>query len=224
MLNIIRENLLFFIGILFYILLGAILLFTTNQGDAIFFFSENRSPIGDTFFKYFTKMGEEPLYIVILISLLFVRFRYALLVPVIGVLVTIVSFLTKSFFAHDRPKMYFEKQGLFDQLNTIEGVELYYGTTSFPSGHTISAFALYGLLALILGKKKLWGPLFFLTAFLVAVSRIYLIQHFVKDVYLGAIIGVLIALTVYAIQSKFAYNPNHFMDKSLLNFNKKPQA
>ncbi|MEM1321058.1 MAG: phosphatase PAP2 family protein [Bacteroidota bacterium] len=215
MLKTIRNNPYFFVGVLLFVISGAILLLTTVQGDVIRFFSEHRSTYGDLFFKYFTKMGEEIIYATAFIILLFVRFRYSLLILLTGFITLGISLLTKAFFAHPRPYSYFywiTKE--FDQLNPVEGVDLLVGYTSFPSGHSMSAFAFYGLLAFLLPKKRLMGLLCFTIALLIAVSRMYLIQHFLKDIYIGSLIGVCIALLLYQLQLMIP--DNKWLDRSLL--------
>ncbi|MEO0776797.1 MAG: phosphatase PAP2 family protein, partial [Bacteroidota bacterium] len=214
---ILSSNRIYFFAVGLFLLLGLILLASIEQGAAIRFFSERRSPAGDWFFRYFTQMGEEPIYLLALLGLLFVRFRYALLVPLIGVLVTLVSYLTKQLFAHDRPSVYFSKLGELEDLQLVEGVHLLTGPTSFPSGHTMSAFAIYGFLALLAKRKRWTAPLCFLAALLVGISRIYLVQHFLKDVVLGAAIGTLLALLVYYLQGKIPHRPQRFWDRSLLS-------
>ncbi|MCB0615652.1 MAG: phosphatase PAP2 family protein, partial [Phaeodactylibacter sp.] len=198
--SVIRENKWFFVPFGLFLVLGAILLSVLNTGDAIFFFSAHRSYWGDLFFRYFTKMGEAPAYFLVLGALLFVGFRHVAALPVLGFLVGLLSFLSKELFSHDRPYLFFRKMGVFDQIHTVEGVVLNGGNNSFPSGHTMSAFALYAFLALCLPRKGGVGLLLFLAALLVGVSRIYLVQHFFKDVYLGAFLGVLAALAVYFLQ------------------------
>ena len=67
---------------------------------------------------------------------------------------------------------------------------------SFPSGHTITAFAV----AVTVGTfyPALVGPLL-LCAFIIATSRILLGMHFLSDVLVGAIIGTGLALTSHAV-------------------------
>lgn len=214
--TILKKNRFFFIGFLLFIFIGGILLYQYEQGHFILFFSENRSQAGDLFFRYFTKFGEEYAYFFFIFILLFVRFRYALLVPLTGVLVAFMSLWLKAMFSHDRPLPYFIRKGMVDQINFVEEVELLNGATSFPSGHTMSAFALYGLIALIFSKNQKLGVLLFCIAVLVSISRIYLVQHFLKDIYLGAIFGVLIALILFIIQNRFPYNPKNWLDRSFL--------
>ncbi len=223
MIQIIKDNRLYFVLFALFFLLGCILLSQINQGDLILFFSENRSPFGDAFFRNFTKMGEEIVYIVSLAVLLFYRFRYAILVPLTAVLVTIVSFSAKSFFSFNRPSVFFQKDNIIDQINLVEGVQLLTGPTSFPSGHTMSGFAMYGLLAFLFPKKKAWAVLFFLMALLVGISRIYIVQHFLRDVVSGAVCGTVLALLIYYLQARIPYNPHSIWDKGILDLVQKKQ-
>lgn len=64
---------------------------------------------------------------------------------------------------------------------------------SFPSGHTTTAFVLAALLALLYNRSLFW----LLIAVLIAYSRVYLFQHFLRDVILGSVIGVLFGFINY---------------------------
>ena len=214
--EILKANRFFFIGFILFMIIGGIFLLIIERGDFIIFLSNHRTTFGNLFFVYFTKLGELYAYFFFIIAMLFVRFRYALLVPITGIIVTLVSLGMKGYFAHDRPLPYFIRKGIKEQINFLDNVELYNGATSFPSGHTMSAFALYGLMALIFSKNQKLGVLLFIIAFLVGISRVYLVQHFLEDVYLGSIMGTLIAIAIYMIQNRFPYNPQNWMDRSLL--------
>jgi undecaprenyl-diphosphatase len=67
---------------------------------------------------------------------------------------------------------------------------------SFPSGHTITAFAVAVTIGLF--YPALFGPLLFF-AFAIATSRILLGMHFLSDVLVGAVIGAGLALTSHAV-------------------------
>lgn len=218
--TIIKENLPFFVGFLIFLIIGMVLLLTYQKGDLVLYFNDHRSPQGDLFFLYSTKLGEAIPYIAAIIYFLFVRFRYAILIPIAGISVSLVSLITKSLFDQNRPSLYFKELGIFDQINVVEGIQLW-EKYSFPSGHTMSAFAVYGLLAFLISRKKSIGFFLLIVAVLVGISRIYLVQHFLQDVYIGAILGLLIAMSIYAYQSRFPYNPNHWIDRSLLFKRKK---
>ena len=92
---------------------------------------------------------------------------------------------------------------LYEVLNVIEGEPLFSGASSFPSGHTMSAFALFGLVALLLPQKKSVALVILFLAVLVGISRVYLIHHFFIDIYAGSIIGALLALIIYQTWLKF---------------------
>lgn len=214
MLAIIKTNRTYFIGIVLFVILGALLLLRIEKGDVVLFFSDHRSVLGDPFFRYFTKMGEIFVYFLATIALLFYRYRYAILVPLTGFLTLISSLGLKYYFQHPRPVLFFKEMGIFDQVNLVEGVALL-NRLSFPSGHTMSAFAFYGLLAFILPYKRLTALLLVTAAILVGLSRVYLVQHFFEDVYTGALFGTLIALLVYYAQSFLSQEPDRWYNQSL---------
>ena len=104
----------------------------------------------------------------------------------------------KAWFAQPRPWIYFsEVLGELERLNWIEGLEPAASwTSSFPSGHTSSAFALYGFLAW--HCRHLGSKLGFLVlAWGVGWSRVYLAQHFLADVLAGAMLGSFLAWLAY---------------------------
>lgn len=67
---------------------------------------------------------------------------------------------------------------------------------SFPSSHTCSSFAC--AVSIFLKKKKIGIPALAF-AFIVGFSRVYFTVHWLSDVIVGAVIGTLCAVLVYAI-------------------------
>lgn len=65
---------------------------------------------------------------------------------------------------------------------------------SFPSGHTIASFE---AATMILLHNKKWGIPAMILAILISFSRMYLFVHFPTDILAGAILGILIAVSVY---------------------------
>lgn len=211
-----KTNRLFFLCYALFLVLGGILLFTIQKGDVILFFSENRSTFGDTFFRYFTKMGEEPAYILAIFLLLFIRIRHAFLIPILGLVVTIVSYVLKSGFATYRPATFFKNLKNFDQVNLVEGIVLHTGANSFPSGHTMSAFALFALVAFLVPNKKWAAFLLLLFAILVGISRVYIVQHFWQDIYAGSFVGVTLGVLFWWVQNRFPVHPSKWWHRGLL--------
>ena len=77
------------------------------------------------------------------------------------------------------------------------------GFISFPSGHSVTAFAL----AFVLSRAyPRYASLFYGLAVLVAISRVYLAKHFPSDVVAGAAIGILAGWIVCRFA---AFSPMH---------------
>ena len=71
----------------------------------------------------------------------------------------------------------------------------------FPSGHAATAFCLFSLLAFFSHRQRVKMLLFFI-AFAVAYSRIYLMQHFLRDILAGSFIGTASAFGVFAAMQR----------------------
>jgi membrane-associated phospholipid phosphatase len=202
MLNILRENRIFFICYALFLCVSTFYLYTHEQGDEILYFSDRRSPLGDFFFSSWTHVGELYIYIILFAYFAFRHRRAAYYVLGILVMVGVASWFTKDLYDADRPFRFFMLQGTWDKIHVVEGVELNRGHNSYPSGHTMSAFALFSLVAFWMRNKTWVAVLLFLTAVLVGISRIYLVQHFLRDVWSGSMIGVYLACAAYVIFRK----------------------
>lgn len=69
-------------------------------------------------------------------------------------------------------------------------------SNSFPSGHAAISVACYGMLAYIGWRTRLLGPIMaallaLLAAFLIGLSRLYLIEHYLSDVLNGYLVGAM---------------------------------
>lgn len=216
-----NKNLIFNISSLIFILLGLAVLGFITTGDEVLFFAQDRNELINDIVKIITQFGEEPAYVLIFLFLLFlVGIRYALAIPFIGLLVTILSFSLKSFFKHPRPGLFFRDADRLSELELIEGVKLLTGQTSFPSGHTLSAFCLFGFLSYVLHLKKFhpfWQLACFGAALLVGFSRIYLAQHFLKDVVFGAFLGTMLSMLFIYIMEALSDSPSKWYNKTILS-------
>ena len=213
--TVLMENAFFFAAFAVFSVIGAVWLMISDKGEAVLFFSRHRSPFGDLFFVFADNLGDGILFLPLLVSLLFYRFRFAATVPGLGLSVLVVTQTAKAFFGHPRPLPYLEKMDLLDQIVPVDGVTINQGMNSFPSGHTMTAFAIFSFLAFCLPHKKWNGLFFFSLAFIAGLSRIYLVQHFFQDVYAGAILGVLLSLVWYMAQYRIWPEPHGRMDGKL---------
>lgn len=187
--------------LLFPFLLSILLFFLYyGKGASHQMINQWNSEIGDFVFKYVTYLGDGMLFAILIILFLFIRLKWALLLFVSSLLTLITVFVAKRiiFNGVPRPFKYFEGTNV---LHLVDGVKLH-SMHSFPSGHAITAFAIFMILVLIVQNKYL-KTLFVMTAILAGFSRVYLSQHFIIDVFFGAIIGICIAVFSCVLIDRF---------------------
>lgn len=188
----------------FVLLFATALVFLSQiaKGDESLYFAAHRSAFANFFFRFATHIGEPYVYIAAAIALLWVQYRHSFsIIFVLGPIMLLFSESLKRLFGHPRPVTYFEEilHHPVDSYLVLEREAMNISwTNSFPSGHTISAFAFYGFMAL-LAPNHFLRVLCMLVAALVAMSRVYLFQHFLEDVTSGALVGTVVALITYAI-------------------------
>ena len=178
-----------FVGATFFLSL-------TNDIETMLYVGKHRTKWANLFFVNITKLGEHYLYIIFGVGLIVAKnWRLAVAIGTLGITVLALSFVLKMGFGTPRPAATLRALGLLDTVESIRGEPYHFGNTSFPSGHTMSAFALFGFLALLRHKHPRQVVFLLLVALCIGLSRIYLLQHFPTDAFAGAIIGVFLALT-----------------------------
>lgn len=201
MVKLLKINFYFFLYFLVYLITGGVILYCSSKGDIVLFLNSLHNDFSDKFFLWFTLLGSGWFFALLTILLAFYRLRYALLSLFCFLATTIITQALKHTIFSDslRPRKLLQQA---TELNFVEGVNVH-SFNSFPSGHTVTAFSIFCLLTLLINAASIKSPnyilglLFFLMAFLVSISRIYLLQHFFVDTYFGAIIGVAITLICY---------------------------
>lgn len=148
----------------------------------------------ESFFTWFTLLGDGMLVAGVCVLLLTLG-RYLQVVHLSAAY--IVSGLLAQLIKHathmPRPRVLLQPEHYNQFIEGVTGG----GWSSFPSGHTTTAFAVATVLAFYTSNK--WLQLTYLAlAVAVGYSRIYLGQHFLEDVQAGSIIGVFVAACVYA--------------------------
>lgn len=217
--GIFRSQRSYFILFGIILLFGLVLVVVLSKEEIFFFVNKHHSTFSDQLFYYTTCLGYGWAFLILsLIAILF-KYQHFFVVIYAALFQTIiVQVLKKVIFSNIiRPYKYFQEIGVVD-IHLVEGVKVY-SNHSFPSGHTATAFCVFTLLLLIIDKKYL-GPLFLFMAILVGYSRIYLVQHFFIDVYVGSIIGVLSAFMAYWLVNMKAFYPFHskeWTNNNLLN-------
>jgi membrane-associated phospholipid phosphatase len=210
------ENPWFTIPVLLFFAIGFGIVYTVPYGDELIFFNSWRQEPLNTFFRFCSRLGEEHVYYVAIIIAFFFRFRTALLIALLGIFVTSFSFTLKDYFGTERPMTYMAGQGRNSELRLVPDVRMNTGRTSFPSGHTMSAFAFYGFLAMLLRRREQWlGGILAYTAILVGIARIFLVQHFLLDILGGALLGLGVAWLFYRLHESRYMQQFKFLNRGL---------
>lgn len=171
-------------------------------GEEILFLNDFRFEPFNTAFRMITMLGEPYMWVLAAVYYLFRARSMAIPVVVSGLLIMPISYVVKDKAGSDRPYTHFQHIGKSDQVVVVPGVALNKGKTSFPSGHTMSAFGLYSMIALLSGGKNRYLLMTLAgISVLVGISRIFLVQHFLVDVVGGAVLGMLTSGLVWWIWS-----------------------
>jgi membrane-associated phospholipid phosphatase len=100
----------------------------------------------------------------------------------------LINMLIKWLAGRHRPiNMFNNGQYGFDYFRVIHEL------TSFPSGHTVTSFALAAAVSILFPR---WSIPAFAAAVAIGMSRIIIISHYLSDVFAGAGIGILCVLAV----------------------------
>ena len=212
MLKILINNRLFFLVFLLWVIIGALLQVFYSPTELMFWVNAHHNESFDVFFRYVTFLGEDFVWLSLLVYLYFNtnagrQFHWGLnpasvklrnqsneikLLIITWLAKVFVSVSLKNIFNLPRPMEVYQNSG--QTIHLVKGLEIYHWQ-SFPSGHTMTAFAFACFVALILKQQK-WGVFSLFVAILVGFSRIYLFQHFPRDVFAGGILGVAIPPTL----------------------------
>jgi undecaprenyl-diphosphatase len=119
----------------------------------------------------------------------------AYILATVFVLSAITSFVLKTTIYRERP---FIKYPYIEKLS--DG-----GNSSFPSGHTLEAFAMATAFAFTMCNRKI-AIVIFSWAILVAYSRMLLGVHYPSDVLAGMVVGILIGWSVTQLTKKYFFS------------------
>ncbi len=211
------QKILSYTGILYLLIISSIIsayIVYSNIpfGQEIIEINKFNNPTLDFIFKYSTHIGDGLFYgLVLILFLFFVNYRAA----IVGLIIYAVSSGIAQYLKHAvyadraRPLKYF---GDKVKLHFVEGVDIHI-MNSFPSGHTTSVFALVCVISYFTKANKWQQLVLCLLACFTGFSRMYLCQHFLRDVIGGASLGAFTALIIILIVEKF----NLFNSASLNN-------
>ena len=195
------------------------------QGELHLLLCDRHTPARDIFYRYYTHVAEWFPYVVCVYLLAFGRIGEGVFATSALVLSSLTTQVLKHIIQAPRPLTWFAEHMPDVQLPLAEGVRMNYWL-SFPSGHTTSFFALALVVCMIYTRETrktrktretretrktretsttsgIIQTLLFYLAALGGYSRIYLSQHFPKDVFAGMIIGIGITFLCYVVFYRF---------------------
>lgn len=156
------------------------------------------NPFIDQLFAYITHLGDGLFAVLVAFAFAFKNVRVSLYILLSYAGAGIVSYILKHWIYYEvtRPHFVFQYY-VREHIQLVDGVDVV-AFHSFPSGHSLSAFALFFCL-LFISKNHFSKILFFMLAVLAAYSRVHLSQHWLIDVYVGSIIGVSFSVLLYVV-------------------------
>ena len=201
-----RNSIFIGLSLILLVVLGLALLYIP-QGELHLLLCDRHTPARDIFYRYYTHVAEWFPYVVCVGLLLFSRIGDGVFASSAMILSALTTQLFKHLINAPRPVTWFAEHMQDIQLPLVEGVKMNYWY-SFPSGHTTSFFALAFVASIIISQK--WPKcapaiqiVLFILAALGGYSRIYLSQHFAKDVFAGILVGTLITAVCYVIFHRY---------------------
>jgi membrane-associated phospholipid phosphatase len=198
----------------FYLMVCTALVLLFNKGEVEFWVNQHYTTFFNYFFSITTHYGDGLIGVLILALLIvFVSIRDGLSITFLSLILSAIVQSMKHLWFGDivRPKLYLKDL----PLNYVPGIEIH-SFNSFPSGHTAQAFLLSFVLSQLI-KAPQWAFVFFCIAVFTAMSRVYLLQHFVVDVYAGAIAS-LICCVLYWKWVHVPYVSTRWESKPLIKF------
>lgn len=199
----VRQFIWFYLPFLLWMIFGGLAFLLFSQETLFYVVNSRHSQLADRIMTVLSAYGRGDCISIVLCSLILVpalrtKF-YILSAALFGILTSVPIYYLKLIFAHPRPISVF---GL-NKVHTVTWLENLHNN-SFPSGHTLGAFGFFLFLCFWIPKKQqIWGAFFFCLALGVGVSRLYLGQHFFKDIYFGSIFGVVISTGIYLVCKHF---------------------
>ena len=166
------------------------------ERSILLFFQSIRSAPMDKIMIFITTLGDSGLlWILVSIGLIFnKKFRRVGIISLLSLLLCFVlnNIVIKNIIQRPRP---------FYSIQDLRILISIPSEFSFPSGHSSSSFA--AATGMFLASKKKVFYLFYILAFFIAISRVYVGVHYLSDVLVGAFVGILCGVMVNKLFLKY---------------------
>ncbi len=188
--------------------------FLYDKNVSLMFINSHHSPDLDLILYHITRLPEVSMIVFVVFLSAFYERRIFLAVVVSMSLCGILILLSKNilFPDHLRPFQWLNSNKI--PFHHVEGIRLH-SNGSFPSGHSMAAFCSLALAGFI-SRSGIVQFLLFLLACVSAYSRVYVAQHYLQDIYTGALIGFFLAwilFTCFQVWFKTPYWQRSFLKR-----------
>lgn len=155
-----------------------------------------RNDFLDVVVPFYTSLGEDGILWIAIGVLMLIPKKYRkcgiMVLAALLVMVVVNNLILKNLIARPRP--------CWSYPEILELVHMP-SSYSFPSGHTVSAFA---VAVTIFTQHKKLGIVTIIMAAIMGLTRLYVFVHFPTDVYCGMLLGIAIAYFVYWAEKKIS--------------------
>lgn len=189
------------IGLMFIPYIISIVTHETANAWCVHLLNDNHTTFFDYFFKYTTNLGDGLALIPFLFLLLYVRKDLWSVLVMASAIHGIIVYVGKEIILKGTD-FALRPAGVHgnDAFNQILDIHLHRIDT-FPSGHATTGFVIAGMFMLLYPNWKGFA-IGMLYGWIVAISRMYLGQHFLVDVSFGGIIGFSTVLLCWYIADR----------------------
>ena len=201
MLEILKKYSFFWIPYGIFLLVAGLILLIFSKAEIHLYINQHYTSWADLMMRTLTYLGDGAAPFVLALVFVFLNVRKALLIAVFPTIAGLFVQLLKHVFFSGvlRPNAYFEA----GTLRLVPGVAVH-SMFSFPSGHTATIFAM-ALTLVYISEKKTIHFLLSLLALVTGMTRVYLSQHFLIDVYFGSIVGISVSSILWFLNKKVDY-------------------
>lgn len=163
-------------------------------------FNQLHNPFFDILFVSLTQLGDGVIFVPFVVLFLFWKTSFSIFLIFCGLFNTVLVGIGKRllFPGFPRPAEFFRGTDFYH----IPGVELHHWN-SFPSGHTTTAFSICFAMAILFSKYPKIQRMMLILAIGIGLSRVYLMQHFFGDIWMGAALGLVSTLAAREVTLKY---------------------
>lgn len=187
-------------GTIILLLICAIPFFASTKGMLELKLNQLHNSFFDILFLSLTQLGDGIIFVPFVILFLFWKTSFSIFLILCGLFNTILVGIGKRllFPGSPRPAEFFKGMDFYQ----IPGVDLHHWN-SFPSGHTTTAFSICFAFAIIYSKYPKIQRLMLILAIGIGLSRVYLMQHFFGDIWMGAALGLVATLAAREVTLRY---------------------